>query len=137
MVSWKICCAFTVLVSLDSQTLSTPFLLNSSFKISSFSCQIIDFKSFWGDFSPKRLTNPAFLSNLYTVEKSLPFSEKNTLYFGELKRKVLPMCKFWRIWAFFYSFFYDSPNNLPRWDLIKTHRGTSNNRKFDMQTIIS
>jgi hypothetical protein len=32
-----------------------------------------------------------------------------------------PVYKFWRIWAFLLAFpSYDSPNNLPLWDLIKT-----------------
>jgi hypothetical protein len=30
--------------------------------------------------------------------------------------------------GFFIHFFSDIPNSLPLWDLIKTHRGTSNNK---------
>jgi hypothetical protein len=47
-----------LLVSLDSQTLSTPFLLHPFFKISSCSCQIFDYLRFRGDFLtvPKQLT---------------------------------------------------------------------------------
>jgi hypothetical protein len=38
--------------------------------------------------------------------------------------------------GFFIHFFYESPNNLPLWDFIKTHRGASHNQKFDMKTMI-
>jgi hypothetical protein len=38
--------------------------------------------------------------------------------------------------GFFIHLFYDSPNNLPLWYRMKTHRGISKNRKFDMKTMI-
>jgi hypothetical protein len=38
--------------------------------------------------------------------------------------------------GFFVHFFFESPNNLQLWDLIKTHRRTLNNKKFDMETMI-
>jgi hypothetical protein len=50
--------------------------------------------------------------------------------------KMWPVYKFRSTWAFFY-FFYDSQNNLLLRDIVKTHRGSSNNRQFDMKTMKS
>jgi hypothetical protein len=83
---------------------------------------------------PKRLINPAFHSNLYTVEKSAPFSVSTTRYSAEMLRRILPVYKFWRFWTFLFTYSMIA-QTFTALELIKTHRGTSNNLKFDMKTM--
>jgi hypothetical protein len=96
-----------LLIPLESKHFFSSVLLNTILKISTFSCQIFDYKLFRGHFLLSHFSvndscygsdgRPPLHSNLYTVKKSAPFFNLTLHILLNLQEKFTSVqYKFWR-----------------------------------------